>query len=452
MSKQKTIFICQNCGNESPRWIGKCPGCGEWNKYVEEKVIESKRGREPHAHFKTDSKPILLEDIDTIQDVRIKTNIEEFDRVLGGGLVQGSVILIAGDPGIGKSTLMLQITQNLITKTILYVTGEESQQQIKLRSERLNLGSKKFFILTETNLDIIIQSINNIDPDVLIVDSIQTIYRPGFENAPGSITQIRECTAYLMQLAKITGISIFIIGHITKDGMIAGPKILEHIVDSVLQFEGDNNYSYRILRAVKNRFGSTNEIGIFEMGNSGLREVKNPSEIFLSQRQAGTSGSSIVAAMEGTRPLLVEVQALVTPTSYGMPQRSSTGFDYRRLTILIAVLEKRLGLRLGQYDVITNIAGGVKVDEPAVDLGIVASIVSSLKDLPTNPNSVIVGEVGLSGEVRTVSFIEKRLKEIEKLGFQRAIIPKNNLKEIQNFTKLEILGVENIREAMERVL
>jgi DNA repair protein RadA/Sms len=450
--KQKTVFVCQSCGNESPKWIGKCPGCGEWNKYVEEKAVETKEKKHRSLNPLSNGKPKLLDEIDSVKEIRIKTNSEEFDRVMGGGIVEGSVTLIAGDPGIGKSTLMLQIAQNLPDRKVLYVSGEESLQQIKLRAERINSGSRNFYILTESNIDTIINAMDNLQPEIVIVDSIQTMYKPDFDSPPGSISQIRECSATFLHIAKSNGPSIFLIGHITKEGAIAGPKILEHIVDCVLQFEGDNNYSYRILRAAKNRFGSTNEIGIFEMGGQGLKEVKNPSEVFLSQRQTGTSGNTIVATIEGTRPILVEVQALVSSTSYGMPQRSSIGFDYRRLSIIIAVIEKRLGLRMGQYDVIANIAGGVKIDEPAVDLAVLLSIVSSYKDIATNSNTVIIGEVGLSGEVRTVSFIEKRLQEVKKLGFQRVIIPKNNLKEVQNKFDMEILAVENIKEALENAI
>ncbi len=451
MAKQRTVFVCRNCGNDSPRWVGKCPNCGEWNQYAEEKIIENKN-KNSRKSEERNSKPVLLDEIEANEELRTPTNIEEFDRVLGGGIVSGSVILIAGDPGIGKSTLMLQIAQKDFGKKVLYVTGEESLQQLKLRASRLGFNSKNMYILAETELDTIDNTIDNLNPEVLVIDSIQTIYHASFDNAPGSVTQIRECTYRLMQIAKTKNISVFIIGHITKDGLIAGPKILEHIVDTVLQFEGDSNYSYRILRSMKNRFGSTNEIGIFEMSSSGLVEVKNPSEIFLSQRQRDSSGSTIVSTIEGSRPILVEVQALVTHTSFGIPQRSSTGFDHRRLTILLAVIEKRLGLRLGQYDVITNIAGGVRVTEPAVDLGIVTSVISSFKDLSINSNLVVIGEVGLSGEVRTVGFIEKRLQEIKKLGFQKVIIPANNMKEVKGITGIEIIPVSTLNECLENVL
>jgi len=451
MAKQKVIYFCKNCGNESPRWIGKCPVCGEWNQYIEEKVIENKNKNVRKAHEKENT-PFLLNEIETDSEIRIKTHIEEFDRVLGGGIVTGSVILLAGDPGIGKSTLMLQIAQKDFNKSILYITGEESLQQLKLRATRLGLNSNTTYFLAETELDSIDKVIEKIKPEIIIIDSIQTVYHSSFDNAPGSITQIKECTYRLMQVAKTKNVSVFIIGHITKDGLIAGPKILEHIVDTVLQFEGDNNYSYRILRSVKNRFGSTNEIGIFEMTSSGLTEVKNPSEIFLSQRQINSSGSTIVSTIEGSRPILIEVQALVTHTSYGIPQRSSTGFDHRRLAILLAVIEKRLGIKLGQYDVVTNIAGGVKVTEPAVDLGIISSVISSYKDVPINSKMVVIGEVGLSGEVRAVNFMEKRLQETKKLGFSKVIIPKNNIKESKNISDIEIIPVSTINECLSHLI
>jgi len=449
MAKQKTVYVCRNCGNDSTHWIGKCPSCGEWNQYHEEKIIENKNNRK---FDKQSSKPVLLHDIENSIELRISTGIAEFDRVLGGGIVSGSVVLIAGDPGIGKSTLMLQLAQKEFGKKILYVTGEESLQQLKMRSTRLNYNTKSTYILAETELESISNSIDNIAPDILIIDSIQTIYHAGFENAPGSVTQTRECTYQLMQIAKTKSISVFIVGHITKDGQIAGPKVLEHIVDTVLQFEGDNSHSYRILRATKNRFGSTNEIGIFEMSASGLTEVKNPSEIFLSQRQLNSSGSTIISTIEGSRPILVEVQALVTHSSYGLPQRSSTGFDHRRLTILLAVIEKRLGIKLGQFDVITNIAGGVKISEPAADLGIITSVISSYKDLAIDSNMVVIGEVGLSGEIRKVSFLEKRLQEISKLGFKKVIIPANNFKDTSNFSDVDIIPTKSISDALQYVL
>jgi DNA repair protein RadA/Sms len=396
---------------------------------------------------------VPLEELESEDVPRVKTNIEEFDRVLGGGLVPGSLILLGGDPGIGKSTLMMQMALKLQGQVILYITGEESVRQIKLRAERLHGDrTKSILLLAETNLDLILDVIERGTPDLIIVDSIQTMYRPGLESAPGSVSQVRESTALLLRLAKTQGIPIFVIGHVTKEGVIAGPRVIEHMVDTVLQFEGEAHYAYRILRALKNRYGSTNEIGIFEMHEDGLQEVKNPSEAFLSERRYGTSGSTVVSSIEGTRPILIEVQALVTPTSYGMPQRNTTGFDYRRLSLLLAVLEKRVGLHLGTQDVFVNIAGGVKIDEPAVDLGIAASIASSLRDIPVDSSTVAVGEIGLGGEIRTIGHVEKRIQEAAKLGFKRIVIPHNNLKGIKGQDGIEIAGVQSVNEAIQQLL
>jgi DNA repair protein RadA/Sms len=379
--------------------------------------------------------------------------MSEFDRVLGGGVVLGSVILLGGDPGVGKSTLMMQLASQLKDQIVLYVSGEESTKQIKLRAERLGLKtSDKLLLLTETSVDVVAEVVDRAAPDIMIVDSIQTMFRPELESSAGSVGQVRESTALFTRIAKSKSIPIFLIGHVTKEGAIAGPKVIEHMVDTVLQFEGERQYAYRILRALKNRFGSTNEIGVFEMRDNGLQEVKNPSEVFLSQRSFGTSGSTVVASIEGTRPILIEVQALVTPTSYGVPQRNTTGFDYRRLSLLLAVLEKRAGVMLGQYDVFANIAGGVRIDEPAADLGIAISIISSLRDKPVDSQSVAVGEIGLNGEVRTVSQIEKRVQEAAKLGFQRIILPANNTKGVQRDSGIQIIGVERIEEAIEAML
>jgi len=398
-------------------------------------------------------KAVPLGEIDTVDDQRIPTRIEEFDRVLGGGIVLGSVVLLGGDPGVGKSTLMMQLASRLKNRIVLYISGEESARQIKMRAERLGLkAAEKFLVLAETNLDIISEVIERATPDIIIVDSIQTMFRPGLESSPGSVGQVRESTAQYMQIAKTKAVPIFLVGHVTKEGVIAGPKVIEHMVDTVLQFEGERHYAYRILRAIKNRFGSTNEIGIFEMRDSGLQEVKNPSEVFLSERSLGASGSTVVASVEGTRPILIEVQALVTPTSYGVPQRTTTGVDYRRLSLLLAVLEKRIGVTVGQYDVFVNIAGGVRVDEPAVDLGMAVSIISSLRDRPTNPQSVVVGEIGLGGEVRTVSQIEKRVQEAAKLGFKRIVLPKNNLKGLTRNGGIELAGVEHVEQAVDILL
>jgi DNA repair protein RadA/Sms len=415
---------------------------------VEELVrnVTLKKGGRGTSHVSV----LPLDQVDTQEDQRIPTGIEEFDRVLGGGIVRGSVVLLGGDPGVGKSTLMMQLASSLKGQRVLYVSGEESPKQIKLRAERLMmLKDDSFFVLAETDIDQITAAVVDSSPDVLIVDSIQTMYRPQFESSPGSVGQVRECTALFTRLAKEKSVSVFLIGHVTKEGLIAGPKVVEHMADTVLQFEGERQYAYRILRAMKNRFGSTNEIGVFEMREDGLHEVKNPSEVFLSQRLYGASGSTVVASIEGTRPILIEVQALVTATSYGVPQRTTTGFDYRRLNLLLAVLEKRLGILLGQHDVFVNVAGGIRVDEPAVDLGIAVSIISSLRDVPVDSQTVAVGEIGLSGEVRAVHQIEKRVQEAAKLGFQRIIVPKNNLKGLTNTKGIETIGVEQVDEAIK---
>ncbi|HEY5535949.1 MAG TPA: DNA repair protein RadA [Ignavibacteria bacterium] len=452
--KLKTKFVCQSCGYSSPKWSGKCPDCGLWNTMAEEIVDTNKIKNERSSSLKAKSADIvLLSDVESQGEVRFKTGIEEFDRVLGGGIVPGSVVLIGGDPGIGKSTLMLQVADKIKNKKILYISGEESSSQIKLRCERLNYHLENFYLLSETNLEIITSVIENENPDLVVVDSIQTIYRPDIESSPGTIVQLRESTSYLIKIAKFKNIPIMLVGHITKDGAIAGPKVLEHMVDTVLQFEGERTHLYRILRGIKNRFGSTNEIGIFEMTDKGLREVQNPSEVFLSQRNYGASGCVISASIEGTRPILIEVQALVTSTSYGFPQRTSIGFDYKRLNIIIAILEKKLGIFLSKYDIFLNIAGGIKIDEPAIDLAVALSIYSSLKDIPVDSETVVIGELGLSGEVRTISYIEKRISESSKLGFKQIILPKNNLKNVDvKKYKSKITGVERIREAVDLII
>ena len=450
MAKVLTKYVCQSCGYVSPRWVGKCPNCSEWSTFVEEAATPLKIARKTGIASKLE--PVSMEDIESDDVPRIRTDIGEFDRVLGGGLVPGSLILLGGDPGIGKSTLMMQMAMNLKDQVTLYITGEESVRQIKLRAERLHTQNKNILLLAETNLDLILDVIERGTPDLVIVDSIQTMYRPGLESAPGSVSQVRESTALLLRLAKTRGIAVFVVGHVTKEGIIAGPRVIEHMVDTVLQFEGEAHYSYRILRALKNRFGSTNEIGIFEMHDAGLREVQNPSEVFLSERHHGSPGSTVVASIEGTRPILVEVQALVSTTSYGMPQRNTTGFDYRRLSLLLAVLEKRVGLNLGQQDVFVNIVGGIKIDEPAVDLGIAASITSSLRDRPVDSASVAVGEIGLGGEIRTIGHIEKRIQEATKLGFKRIVIPAGNIKGTKPNGDIEILGVDRIEKAIQALL
>jgi DNA repair protein RadA/Sms len=452
VAKVHSKYVCQNCGTESPRWIGKCPNCGEWNTFTEE-IVPHVTARRATSTFAKNAQPIAIPEVDSTDNERIKTDLDEFDRVLGGGIVLGSVCLLGGDPGVGKSTLMMQVAASLRDFVVLYVTGEESVKQIKLRSDRLHFPPlKNLLLLSETNMEVINEVIGRGEPDLVVVDSIQTMYRPELESAPGTVSQVRESTALLMRAAKTKGISVFLVGHVTKEGVIAGPRVIEHMVDTVLQFEGERHYSYRILRAVKNRFGSTNEIGIFEMHDTGLREVKNPSEVFLSERTYGTSGSTVVASMEGTRPILVEVQALVTPTTYGVAQRTSTGFDYRRLSLLLAVLEKRVGLHLGNYDVFVNVAGGVRVEEPAVDLGIATSIASSLRDVPTDSQSVAVGEIGLGGEIRTISQIDKRILEAKKLGFKRIIIPKNNLRGLKADGEIEVIGVDTVDRALETLL
>jgi len=448
MAKSKIKYVCSNCGYESLRWIGKCPECDNWNTFVEE-IIEAPK----HQKSQYDGKVTLykITDITAVEEDRIKTGINEFDRVLGGGLMPGSVVLLGGDPGIGKSTLAMQAASAIKDK-VLYVTGEESERQVKIRASRLKVKSDDFYILPETDLNPVIAAINTLKPVLVIIDSIQTMYRSEFENSPGTVTQIRECTSLLMEEAKKKHYSVLIIGHVTKEGIIAGPKLLEHIVDTVIQFEGETHHSYRILRSQKNRFGSTNEIGVFEMHEDGLTEVKNPSELFLSEREKETSGSVVTASLEGTRPILLEVQALVTPSNYGNPQRVATGFDQRRLSILLAVLEKRSGFRLSANNVFLNLAGGVKIDEPAIDLAVCCSIASSLLDKTSDNMSVIVGEVGLGGEIRTVSQVEKRIQEAERLGFKKIIIPRNNLKELKQNEKIKIIAVGSLSEAIKEVI
>lgn len=455
MPKSVTKYVCQNCGYTSLRWIGKCPECDSWNSFVEEIVHTDKRKTASKSGSKADLKMQSLSkvsDIDVKEDTRTTTGIAELDRVLGGGIVAGSVVLVGGDPGIGKSTLMVQLADKVKNKVIIYVSGEESQKQIKLRCERLGFLHDDFFILTETSLEIIAAVIDRIEPDIVIIDSIQTIYRNELESSPGSISQLRECTSAVIQIAKAKSVSFFLIGHITKEGMIAGPKVLEHMVDTVLQFEGERTHAYRILRAIKNRFGSTNEIGVFEMTGTGLLEIKNPSQLFLSQRSSGISGSSVSASIEGTRPILVEVQALVSSSGYSVPQRTATGFDYKRLAILIAVLEKKIGLHLSKYDVFLNIAGGIKIDEPSIDLAAAMSICSSFKDSPIDPDMLILGEIGLSGEIRTISFIDRRIQEAAKLGFKKIVLPKSNLKSFKKNGILEFIPVENIGDAINATM
>ena len=453
MAKSKTQFACQACGHVSPKWLGQCPSCSEWSSFVEEATAKKVKARvAPRVSGRSASRPMTLSEIKLTKESRVITGVNEFDRVMGGGIMAGSFVLIAGDPGIGKSTLMTELGKYLPDRRILYVTGEESVRQVKLRAERLGVGSEEMYLFAETNVEEILSRAHELQPELMVIDSIQTLFRPDIGSAPGSVSQVRESAAALLHFAKDLELPTFVVGHVTKDGAIAGPRVLEHMVDTVLYFEGDRHHSYRILRAVKNRFGSTNEIGVFEMRSTGLLEVSNPSEIFLSERTYGTSGSTVVCSMEGTRPVLVEIQALVSSTSYGTPQRTATGFDYKRLQMLLAVLDKREGLRLSGEDVFVNVAGGVRLDEPAVDLGVVVAVASSFRDIPADTSSVLIGEVGLGGEIRTVGQVEPRLNEASKLGFERAIIPKNNTKGLKPPKGLEVIGVDKLAEVLEIVL
>jgi DNA repair protein RadA/Sms len=455
MSKTKSIYFCQNCGNQSPKWIGKCPVCGEWNTYVEEVInkeeekLKEKRGYPGGKN--EEPVPVAIRDIDEMETTRLDTRDSELNRVLGGGIVPGSLILIGGEPGIGKSTLMLQLALNLKDVRILYVTGEESDRQIKLRADRIGIKNENCFILTETNTQQIFKQADLLKPELLIIDSIQTLHTVYVESPPGSVSQVRESTAELQRYSKDSSVPVFLIGHITKDGMIAGPKVLEHIVDTVLQFEGDSHYSHRILRTTKNRFGSTSEIGIYEMAGEGLRPVLNPSEILLTEREAQLSGVGIAAMMEGMRPLLIETQALVTPAFYGTPQRSSTGFDARRLNMLLAVLEKRAGFRYGTKDVFLNITGGLRVEDPAVDLAVIAALTSSYNDVAVPSKVLFAAEVGLSGEVRAVSRVDQRISEAGKLGFEKIIISKFNQKIDARKFQIEIVGISKVQELMKEL-
>lgn len=452
MSKTKTFFQCQSCGYTSPKWLGRCPDCGTWGSLVEEKKESSKRYSSIVSHYgRAEPQPLSSVSGQTAQ--RMSSGIKELDRVLGGGVVAGSVILIGGDPGIGKSTLVLQALAGFSDKygRVLYVSGEESPEQIKLRAERLSINSDDIILLSETSLESILNSTSELSLKALVVDSIQTVYSEELLSAPGSVSQVRECAAKLMLFAKKSDIPVFLIGHVTKEGTIAGPRVLEHIVDTVLYFEGDKGHSYRILRTVKNRFGSTNEIGIFEMSDSGLREVENPSELFLVERSLNASGSAVVASIEGTRPLMVEIQSLVSQTNFGIPRRTSIGVDFNRVNLLIAVLEKRAGFHLGGMDIFVNVVGGLRIIEPAVDLGIIMTIVSSVRDIPVAPDIVLFGEVGLSGEIRSVAQAEARIKEASKIGFKRAVMPAGNSEKINNGFDMEIIGVADVQDCLEAV-
>ena len=450
MAKTKSSFFCQNCGNQSTRWLGKCPACNEWNTYVEEVIVSKDDKKKGYKKGDKAVSPKPIHQIDWEKEERLTTRSVEFDRVLGGGLVTGSIVLIGGEPGIGKSTLLLQVALNMQGIKILYVSGEESHRQLKMRADRIGLNNPDCYILNETFTGEVFRHIGELSPELIIIDSIQTLYTDIIDSSAGSISQIRETAAELQRFAKTTNIPVILIGHITKDGTLAGPKLLEHMVDTVLQFEGDRHYGFRILRSVKNRFGSTSELGIFEMQSTGLREVTNPSEILLSQRDEETSGIAIAAMLEGQRPMLIETQALVGPAAYGTPQRSSTGFDLRRMNMLLAVLEKRSGFRLSAKDVFLNIAGGIRVDDPAIDLAVVAAVLSSADDHPVGNNICFAGEVGLSGEIRAVSRVENRISEAEKLGFEKIMISKYNLKGIdKKKQKIEIIPVASIRDVVK---
>lgn len=449
MAKGKnSVFFCQSCGYESTKWMGQCPACKEWNTMVEEVV--DKKTTVTHKQI-TELQVSKLNDVQSSSEERLDTHIKELNRVLGGGIVPGSLVLVGGDPGIGKSTLLLQTCRSLSDQhtSVLYISGEESLQQIKMRADRIGTFSDDMMLLCETNLDLIQGVIEERRPQVVVVDSIQTMFRENVNSAPGSVSQVREATSVLMRLAKERGIAIFAVGHVTKEGTVAGPRVLEHMVDTVLYFEGDRYAAYRILRAVKNRFGSTNEIGVFEMCQTGLREVPNPSEYMLDGKPQNASGSIVVCTMEGTRPLLVEIQALVCHSAFGMPRRTAAGVDYNRVNLLMAVLEKTVGVKLADQDAYINIAGGMKISEPAVDLGLVLSIISSFRNRPIAEDVICFGEVGLSGEVRSVNMVEQRIAEARKLGFKQCILPKVCMKNIQQVDGMQLKGVENVREALE---
>ena len=445
---KKSVFFCQNCGHEENKWLGQCPMCKEWNTFVEEPVSFSKSAS---AKQIKDAEVVALKHVETDQEERIKTKIEELDRVLGGGIVPGSLLLVGGDPGIGKSTLLLQVCQRLCEDKhqVLYISGEESLKQIKLRANRMGEFTEDLLLLCETNLEIVKNVIQKRKPEVVIIDSIQTMYSEEVASAPGSVSQVRESTNVFMQLAKGLGISIFIVGHVTKEGTVAGPRVLEHMVDTVLYFEGDRHASYRILRGVKNRFGSTNEIGVFEMRQNGLVEVENPSEFMLNGKPENASGSVVACSMEGTRPILSEIQALVCSSPFGMPRRTAAGTDYNRVNLLMAFLEKRVGIHLSNYDAYVNIAGGIKMNEPAVDLGIVMAVVSSYKNQPIDEKTIVFGEVGLSGEVRAVNMPEQRVVEAKKLGFTTCIMPEVSREVVKNIKGIKIIGVKTINEALK---
>ena len=449
---KKIVYFCQNCGHEESKWLGQCPGCREWNTFVEEKVTPMSSASVSVGKSSQELEIVSLSEIKTDEQARVETGMKELDRVLGGGIVPGSLILVGGDPGIGKSTLLLQVCQKLSNeKNVLYISGEESLAQIKLRANRMGEFKEKLKLLCETNLNLIRNVIEKQRPEMVIIDSIQTMYSEDVSSTPGSVSQVREATNVLMQLAKGLGITIFIVGHVTKEGTVAGPRVLEHMVDTVLYFEGDRHASYRILRGVKNRFGSTNEIGVFEMRQNGLVEVENPSEYMLSGKPEHASGSVVACSMEGTRPLLIEIQALVCQSNFGMPRRTATGTDYNRVNLLMAVLEKRIGLHLGNCDAYVNIAGGIRMNEPAIDLAIILAIISSYKNRPVDAKTIVFGEVGLSGEVRAVSMPEQRVAEAKKLGFETCIIPEVSKEMVKGIQGIKIIGAKNVSDAMNLI-
>lgn len=451
MAKEKTVYFCKECGHESSKWMGQCPACKQWNTFVEERIKTGKQGGAKSK--KTSASPMNISEVTTQDEERIPTHIGELDRVLGGGIVKGSLSLVGGDPGIGKSTLLLQVCRKLANsnRKVLYISGEESMHQIKMRAERLGKFEHEMLLLCETDLDEIVSAILKTKPEFVVLDSIQTMYSGDLSSAAGSVSQVREATAQMMRVAKEENVAVFIVGHVTKEGVVAGPRTLEHMVDTVLYFEGEAEAAYRILRGVKNRFGATNEIGVFEMASDGLLEVENPSKSMLNGRPLDASGSVVVCSMEGTRPILIEIQALISPTSFQMPRRTSVGIDYNRVNLLMAVLEKRVGLQLGGCDAYVNLAGGMRLGEPAIDLGIVLAIASSYRNVAIPEDTIIFGEVGLVGEIRSVSGGESRIKEAQKLGFKRCILPKANVEALKGETKIQLIGVSNVREALEYI-
>lgn len=456
MAKIKTKYVCQSCGYENPKWLGKCPECMKWNTFVEE--IEDKSSKSNHRETfvidKSSQKPVNINSITIKHEERFSSGINELNRVLGGGIVRGSLVLVGGDPGIGKSTLLLQVSESVAQsgKKVLYISGEESESQIKMRAERLNAKSENLFIMAENNLNIIEHNLEGFDPDLIILDSIQTVFTPDIASAPGTVSQIKEGTSRFMRISKKMGISTFVVGHVTKEGALAGPKIMEHMVDTVLYFEGERYNTYRLIRAVKNRFGSTNELGVFEMSEKGLQELENPSKALIAEKPENASGSVIVSTVEGTRPMLLELQALVSPTSFGIPRRTATGIDFNRVNLLLAVLEKRAGMQIQNQDVYLNIVGGIKINEPSMDLGVILAVASGFRNIPISGEVAVTGEVGLTGEIRGVSYIEKRISECRKLGFKKIIIPKSNYEAVKDVKGIEIWPVENVRQAINMVL